>query len=140
MNRLSLLLSENKDDRKVHTGYFLLKVKIEDNNITIDGKKFFDQPVKKDMRKCDNIKKIETGQLNYYTTGCLLNSNYFRKHYELIPEDLSKQQILDDDLNVIQQIKFTANLDRDNGATMFFIVEEAKETVLHFSQGIIKVF
>ena len=40
---------------------------------------------------------------------------------------------------LIQQINFTANLDRDGNATMFFIIEEAKETVLDFSQGTVKV-
>ena len=53
--------------------------------------------------------------------------------------DLSKQQALDADPKTIQQISFTANLDRDGNTTMFFIIEEAKETILDFSQGTIKV-
>ena len=40
---------------------------------------------------------------------------------------------------LIQQSNFTPNLDRDGNATMFFIIEEAKETVLDFSQGTVKV-
>ena len=47
--------------------------------------------------------------------------------------DLSKQQALDADPRAIQQINFTENLDRDGNTTMFFIIEEAKETVLDFS-------
>ena len=58
----------------------------------------------------------------------------------MIAVDLSKQQALDADPRAIQQINFTANLDRDGNTTMFFIIEEAKETVLDFSQGTIKVF
>ena len=46
--------------------------------------------------------------------------------------DLSKQQALDADPRAIQQINFTANLDRDGNATMFFIIEEVKQTVLKF--------
>ena len=53
--------------------------------------------------------------------------------------DLSKQQALDADLRAIQQINLTANLDRNEIATMFFIIEETKETVLEFSQGTVKV-
>ena len=52
---------------------------------------------------------------------------------------LSKQQVLDADPGAIQQINFTANLDRTGNATMFFSIEEAKETVLDFSQGTVKV-
>ena len=58
----------------------------------------------------------------------------------MIAIDSSKQQVLDGDLKAIQQIKFTANLDQGNGATKFFINDEAKESVLDFSQGTVKVF
>ena len=57
----------------------------------------------------------------------------------MIAIDLSKQQALDADPRANQQINFTANLDRDGNTIMFFIIEEAKETVLDFSQGTIKV-
>ena len=53
--------------------------------------------------------------------------------------DLSKQQVLNADPRAIQQINFAANLDRAGNATMFFIIEEAKETVFEFSQGTVKV-
>ena len=53
--------------------------------------------------------------------------------------DLSKQQVLDADPRAIQQINFTANLDRTGNTTMFFIIEEAKETILDFSRGTVKV-
>ena len=57
----------------------------------------------------------------------------------MIAKDLSKQQALDADLKAIQQINFTTNLDRDGNTTMFFIIEEAKKTILNFSQGTVKV-
>ena len=56
----------------------------------------------------------------------------------MIPIDLSKQQALDADPKAIQQINFTANLDRAN-TRFYFILEEAKETVFEFSQGTVKV-
>ena len=57
----------------------------------------------------------------------------------MIAIDLSKQQALDTDPRAIQQINVTANLDRAGNITMFFIIEEAKETLLDFSQGTVKV-
>ena len=95
----------------------------------IDGKNIFDQPVKNDKVKYGNIRKIATGQGDDYTTGCLLCYIYFKKCYRMIAIDLSKQQALDADPKEIQQINFTANLDRVGNARVCFILEEAKETV-----------
>ena len=87
----------------------------------------------------ENIGKIAIGQGDDYTTGWLLDYPYFKDHYKMIAIDLIKQQDLDADPRAIQQINFTANLDRAGNTTMFFIIEEAKETVLDFSQGTVKV-
>ena len=56
----------------------------------------------------------------------------------MIAIDLSKQQALDADPRAIQQINFTANLDRAGNTRFYFILEEAKETVFEFSQGTVK--
>ena len=87
----------------------------------------------------ENIKKIATGQGDDYTTGCLLDYPYFADTCKMIAINLSKQQALDADPRAIQQINFTANLDRDGDTRIYFIVEEAKETILDFSQGTVKV-
>ena len=58
----------------------------------------------------------------------------------MIAVDLSKQQALDADPKAIQQINFTANLDRAGDTRFYFVLEEAKETVFEFSQGTVKVF
>ena len=87
----------------------------------------------------ENIKKITIDQGDDYTTGCLLDYSYFKNYYKMIAIDLSNQQALDADPRAIQQINFTANLDRAGNTTMFFIIEEAKETVLDFSQETVKV-
>ena len=105
----------------------------------IDGKSFFDQPVKKNKVTGENIRKIATGQEDDYTTGCLLDYIYFKNYYKMIVVDLSKQQALDADSKAIQQINFTANLDKAGSTRIYFILEEAKETVLDFSQGTVKV-
>ena len=105
----------------------------------IDGRNFFNQTVKNNLITYDNIQKIATGQGDDYTADCLLDHNYFNNYFKTIAIDLSKQQALDVDPKAIQQINFTANLDREENTTMFFIIEEAKETILHFSQGTVKV-
>ena len=106
----------------------------------IDGRNFFDQPINSMTKTYENIRKIATGQGDDYTTGCLLDYPYFKNHCKMIAMDLSKQQALDaDDPRAIQQINFTANLDRTGNTAMFFIIEETKETVFEFSQGTVKV-
>ena len=57
----------------------------------------------------------------------------------MIAIDLSKRQGLDVDPKTIQQINFTENIDGNRNTTVFFIIEEAKETFLDFSQGTVKV-
>ena len=99
----------------------------------VDGWNFFDQPVKNDLRTYDNIRKIATGQGDDYIIGCLLDYPYFEKCYKLIAIDLSKQQKLDADPKVIQQINFTGNLEEDNST--FFIIDEAKGTISDLLQG-----
>ena len=131
VNRLSVLLFENQGDRKVHTEYSLAKVEAKDYNVMSDGKNFFDQPVKSDLRTYDNVWNISTGQGDDYTAGCLLDYNYFTKYYKMIAIYLSNQQAVDSDAKSIQQINFTGNLEHQS--TIFFIIEEAKETVLDFS-------
>ena len=95
----------------------------------IDGKNFFDQPINSDLKTYENIRKIATGQGDDYTTGCLLDYSYFKENYRMIAIDLSKQPALDADRTAIQQINFTANLDREAHTTMLFIIEEVKESV-----------
>ena len=62
-----------------------------------------------------------------------------KKYYKMIAIGLSKQQALDADPKAIQQINFTANLNRVENTRFYFILEEAKETVFQFSQGTVKV-
>ena len=88
VNRLFVLLFENRTDRKVHTKYHILKAELKDYNVIIDGKNAFDKPIKNALETCDNIRKIATGQIDDQTTDCNL---LFKEHYKLIAIDLSKQ-------------------------------------------------
>ena len=82
--------------------YFLPRVKLENYNIEIDGKKIYDPPIDDSIKQYDEIRKISTGQGDDYTTGCLLDFAYFEKNYKLIAVDLSKQKALDADSRAIQ--------------------------------------
>ena len=139
VNRLFVLAFENDDYRTSDDRYYLPTVEIKDYNIMINGENFFDQPIKNNKVTYENIRKIATGQGYDYTTGCLLDYSYFADTYKMIAVDLSKQQALDADARAIQQINFTENLDRAGNTRVYFILEEAKETILDFSQGTVKV-
>ena len=78
--------------------YFLPRVKIENYNIEIDGRNFYDQPINDSIKQYDEIRKVSTGQGDEYTTVCLLDFSYFeKKKYRLIAANLSKQKALDAD-------------------------------------------
>ena len=103
----------------------------------IDGKIFFDQLVKNHKVIYESIRKTATGQGDDYRPGCLLNYIYFKNYCKMIVVDLSKQQALDADPKAIQQINFAENLDRAGNTRIYFIFEEAEETILDFSQGFV---
>ena len=126
VNRLFVLAFENDVKRTSHSGYCLPNIEIKDYNIIINGENFFDQPIKKSKVTYENIRNIATGQGDDYTTGCLLDYPYFNNSYKMIAVDLSKQQALDADPRAIQQINFTANLDRAN-TRIYLILEETKK-------------
>ena len=105
----------------------------------INGENIFDQPIKDNKVTYENIRKIATGRGDNYTTGCLLDYPYFKDNYTMIAIDLSKQQALDADPRAIQQINFTANLEREDNTRIYFILEESKENRLNFARGTVKV-
>ena len=90
-------------------------------------------PVKNEEESYEKI--IEISKNNDYTTGNLLDFGYFKENYKLIAIDLSKQTKLKDP----QQINFIGKLDKDNGATMFFIIEKSEETTFNFSQNSVTI-
>ena len=127
VNRLFVLpfpRNNNTDSRYSFSNYYVPKVRANDFNVLIDGKSFFDLPVKNEE---EPYKKIIDN--NDYTTGNLLDFAYYEKHYKLIAIDLSKQTKLKDP----QQINFIGKLSRNTGATMFFIIERLEEKTFSFS-------
>ena len=98
-----------------------------------DGKNVFDQPINSKLQTFENIRKIASGKGDDFMAVYLLDYCYFKENYKMIAIDLSKQQVIDADTRTNGQITFTAN------TTMIFIIKEAKEVVLAFSQGTVKV-
>ena len=80
---------------------------------------------------------MSIGENNDYTTGNLLDYDYFSKHYKLIAMDLSKQIGLENP-DLRQQINFIGKLEVDK-ATMFFMIEESEETTFEFSQNSLSI-
>ena len=107
VNRLLVLSFENEEDRTSFSKYYTPKVEIKDFNVLVDGKSFFDVPVKNKEKAYEKV--IEISKNNDYTTGNLLDYEYFSKHYKLIALDLSKQIELENS-DLKQQITLLANL------------------------------
>ena len=129
VSRLFVLSFENEEDSSF-PNYYVPKVEIKDYNIIIDGKPFFEIPVKNKEETYEKI--IEISENSDYTTGNLLDYEYFKDHYKLIAIDLSKQSELENsDIN--QQINFIGRLEQN--ATMFFIIEKKEEITLDFLQN-----
>ena len=123
VNRLFVLSFENEEDRTSFSKYYVSKVEIKDFNVLIDGKSFSDAPVIKNEEAYKKIRSINKN--NDYTTGILLDYEYFSNHYKLIELE---------NFNLKQQIHFIGKLVADK-ATMFFIIEKSEETTFEFSQN-----
>ena len=128
VNRLFVLLFENEKDRTCFSNYYVPKVETEDFNVLIDGESFFDVPVK---NKAEAYKKIMSiGKNNHYTTGNILDYEYFSKNCTLIAIDLRKQMELENP-DLRQQINVIGKLEEDK-ATMFLIIEKSEKTTFEF--------
>ena len=131
-------VNANRSTRDGRTRYYLPTIDINKYNVTIDGRNFYDNPIERDIEKYRELKKIMIGKGEYYTTGSLLDYNYFKKHYKLVAVDLSKQKELDADPRAIQQIEFKYML--PTNSTIYWVLEKSKETILEFYKGTVKVY
>ena len=127
VNRLFVLAFENEEDRSSFSKYFTPTVEIKDYNVSIDQKLIFEIPIKNKEETYEAI--IELIIDSDYTTGNLLDYEYFSTHSKLIAIDLSKQTELEN-LDLKQQINFIGKLEQN--ATIFFIIEKEEETILIF--------
>ena len=115
--------------------YYIPAVEIKDFNVVIDGKSLFDVPIKNKEETLEKI--IEMSRNNDYTTGNLLDYEYFSNHFKLIATDLSKQIELENP-DLKQQINFFRKLEEDE-ATLFFLIEKLEEATFNFSQNFLNI-
>ena len=130
--------ASNQSTRNGQQKYYLPRIDLEKYNVIIVGRNFYDNPVESDIEKYRELKKVMIGKQEDYTTGSLLDFNYFDKHYKLVAVDLSKQKELDADPRVIQQIEFKYMLGTDS--TIYWVLEKSKETILEFYKGTVQVY
>ena len=87
----------NQATRNGQQKYYLPRIDLKKYNVTIDERNFYDNPIESDIEKYRELKKVMIGKGKDYTTGSLLDYNYFKKNYKLVVVDLSKQKELDAD-------------------------------------------
>ena len=142
VNRLFVMAYSRANNQPTRNGQqkdYLPRIGLEKDNVIIDGRQhFYDHPIESDIEKYRELKKIMIGKGEDYTTGSLLDFNYFDKHYKLVAVDLSKQKELDADPRAIQQIEFKYML--GTNSTIYWVLEKSKETILEFYKGTVKVY
>ena len=131
VNRSFILAYQTADDRQSFHQFYLPKLMVKDFNVIIDKLAFFDLPIKTEeaYEKIVDIRKN-----NEYTTGNLLDYDYFKKYYKLIAIGLSKQQVLQKNEDLIEQINFIGRL--EEAANVFIIIDFR---ILEFSQNFANV-
>ena len=124
VNRLFILAYQTADDRQSFSQFYLPRVMIKDYNVIINKLAFFDLPIKTEEEAYEKI--IDISRNNEYATGNLLDYDYFKKYYKLIAIDLSKQQVLQENEDLIQQINFIGRL--EEASNVFIIIEKKENT------------
>ena len=123
-----------KDYRDSFSHYYVPNIQIKDYNVLIDGKSFFNLPVKNEEEAYEKIIKMSNNV--DYTTGNLLDFAYFKENCRLIATDLSKQTKINDP----QQINFIGKIENENnGETIFFIIQRTEKTTFEFSQNSVNI-
>ena len=141
VNRLFVMAYNRENGQPTRNGqqkYYLPRIDLNKYNVVIDGRNFYDNPIESDIEKYRELKKVMIGKGEDYTTGSLLDFDYFKKHYKLVAVDLCKQKELDVDPRAIQQIEFKYML--GTSSTIYWILEKSKETILEFYKGTVKVY
>ena len=141
VNRLFVMAYSRADGQPTRNGrrkYYLPRIVLNKYNVIIDGRNFYDNPIESDIEKYRELKEVMIGKGEGYTTGSLLDFNYFKKHYKLVAVDLSKQKELDAGPRAIQQIEFKYIL--ETNSTIYWVLEKSKETISEFYKGTVKVY
>ena len=133
-------VKRNTADEKSHRRYYLPRIKIKDYKVLIDGRNFYDQNINGPITRYTELLKLTPGRSEDYTTGCLIDYDYYLKDYNIAAMDLSHQAVLTTDPKTIQQIEFMYKLDANLSADILTVSEKEKQTKLEFSRGTVKVY
>ena len=123
------------DNHMMNDEFYLPKVMVKEYNVIIAKLAFFDLPIKTEEEAYKRI--IDISRNNEFTTGNVLDYDYFKKYYKLIAIDLSKQQVLQENEDLIQQINFIGKL--EEAPNVFIIIEKKENTILEFSKNFANV-
>ena len=123
VNRLFVLAYQTAGNRQSYSQFYLPKIMVKDYNVIIDKLAFFHLPIKTEEQAYEKI--IDISINNEYTAGNLLDYDYFKIYYKLIAIDLNKQQVLQENEDLIQQINFIGRL--ENAANFFIIIEKKRK-------------
>ena len=119
-----------------HQKYYLPRIHIKDYKVIIDGRNFYDNSNSSGIEKYTELKKVTIGKGEDYATGYSLDYDYFKKHYQLVAVNLSKQKELDADPRAIQQIEFRCKF--NTNSIIYTILKKSKETILEIYKGTVK--
>ena len=136
-------IERNANTEESRRRYYLPRAEIKDYNILIDGRNFYDQNVNSSIVRYNELLKMTTGRSEDYSTGCLLDYNYYIKDFNVVGIDLSHQAVLDFVPKSNQQIEFVYKLPSGNADINYdvlTVLEKKKQTVLKFSEGTVKVY
>ena len=128
----------NQPNRNSQRKHYLPRIDLKKYKVIIDGRNFYDNQIESDIGKYRELKKVMIGKGEDYTTGSLLDYDYFNRHYKLVAVDLSKKKELDADPRAIQQIEFKYML--ETNSTIYWVLEKSKETILEFYKVSVKVY
>ena len=136
-------IARNPNNNNSRNRYYLPRAEIRDFNVLIDRRNFYDQNVISSIVRYNELLKMTTERSEDYSTGCLLDYDYYFKDFNTTAIDLSHQTVLDSDPKVNQQIEFVYRLPSGAAAInydLLTVLEKEKQTVLKFSEGTVKVY
>ena len=136
-------IKRNANTEESRRRYYLPRAEIKDYNILIDGRNFYDQNVNSSIVRYNELLKMTTARSEDYSTGCLLDYDYYLKDFNIVGIDLSHQAVLDSDPKINQKIELVYKLQLGDAAVnydLLTVLEKEKQTVLKFSKGTVKVY
>ena len=143
MKLVNSIIVRNSNTGGSRRRYYLPRAEIKDHNVLIDGRNFYDQNVNSSIVRYNELLKMTIERLEDYSTGCLLEYDYYIKDFNIVGIDLLHQAVLDSDPKINQQIEFVYKLPSGAAAInydLLTVIEKEKQTVLKFSEGTVKVY